>query len=115
MRSSTVKCRRPAGPLTRRQSQAAHATEMAERRLRQRTRTPGFTAVSNARVSGAIQMAFATLMVECADKIATGAVSVAGLKEEAVRQVARTLPRPPMVFDWRNGLPTKNNNPEYRR
>lgn len=108
-------CLKPAGPLTRKQRADAHRIRMTERRARQRSRQAGFTAVPNGRLNNRIQLSFAELMVEHADKIAAASVAIETLQESAVRKVARTLPAPPMVFDWRNGLPTRNNDAAYRK
>jgi hypothetical protein len=91
---------------------------MAGRRERQMARTPGFTAVSNRRVNAAIDAATALIMLANAAAVAEGTakpLNPAVAHDEALRQVARQLPRPAMVFDWRNGLPTRNDNPEYRK
>lgn len=88
-------------------STAQHRTRMQERRTRQLARTPGFTPVRNRRIDDAIKGRAALLML--------GGAAAPLAYSEAERAVARTLPSPRMVFDWRNGLPTKNDNPEYRR
>lgn len=105
------RCKRSGQPLTREQ----HRAKMQLRRARQLQREPGFTPVANERLSAAVQTAFATLMVECAEQIANHAVSIQELQDRAVRQVSRALPPERMVFDWRNQGPTRNDNPEYRK
>lgn len=110
----TRRCKRPAGPLTRKQRSPAHRIKMQIRRARQHQRTPSFTPVVNNRLSGAVQAEFAALMIANADKIPTGAVTIENLQNKAIRAVAAALPPERQVFDWRNGLPTKNSDPAYR-
>lgn len=109
------RCKRPAGPLTRRQRSSEHRTEMQIRRALQRQRVSGFTPVYNRRISDGIQAAFALLMLENADKIPTGVVTVEGLQQQAVAQIQRRLPPAPQVFNWMKGLPTRNNDAAYRK
>jgi hypothetical protein len=88
---------------------------MQLRRAVQRTRVRGFTPVINKRVSAQVQTAFAELMIENAEKLATGSVSVETIQNSAIRLVASKLPPERMVFDWRQGLPSKNNDAAYRK
>lgn len=113
------KCRRLAGPLTRRSERRsmAHTAKMEAKRVLRRIQQPGFQPVPNKRVDAAIKGEFAALMIAAAERQALGgsAPDVQKLQYEAIRAVCRSLPRPPMVFDWRNGLPTKNDNASYRK
>lgn len=108
-------CKRPAGPLTRRQCREAHRIEMQLRRAAQLTRVRGFTPVINEHLSRRVQGAFAELMVEHADKLSNGTITVRELQDRAVSRIAATLPPERMVFDWRKGLPSKNNDAAYRK
>jgi hypothetical protein len=112
-------CKKPSADqlalLTKAERREARRIEMQIRRAVQRQRQPGFTPVVNKRVSADVQGAFAELMVEHADKIASGTVTIPALQEQAVRRVAAKLPPERMVFDWRNQGRTKNDDAAYRK
>jgi hypothetical protein len=97
----------PCKRLSRPETQEERRARLAERRIRQLDRRPGFIPVPNARVDGAIATQQALLA-------ATGAYNAVEALHEARRRVARLLPPPPMVKSHRR-RPSKSDNPEYRR
>lgn len=98
---------------TRKQRQPEHRAKMAAKRIERLTRTPGFQAVPNRRVNDAVMAN--QLLIQAAALEQGRSINIVEARDQAARQVARNLPAPRMVFDWANGLPTKNDNPEYRR
>jgi hypothetical protein len=112
------KCKRPAGPLTRRQCREAHVEKMARKRLLRSNPQTGFLPIQNRRINAAVDAAMAVIMLASAERVSKhggNPISAFEAREQAVREIARKLPRPAMVFDWRKGAVSKNNNPEYRK
>jgi hypothetical protein len=91
---------------------------MLMRRAAQRLREPGFTPMPNRRIKNAVETAAGLILLHNATLVAAGLgkpMRPAAAYEEAWNEVRRNLPKAPMVFDWRQGLPSRNNNPEYRK
>src|SRR5689334_11981047 len=96
-------CKRLDGPLPRRHPlrRAAHVEKMKRKAVLRVIPDTGFMPIRNGRIETAVQHEFALLMVTHADKIANGSMNAQDLQHAAIRAVARTLPAPRMVFDWR--------------
>lgn len=110
-------CKRPSGPLTRKQRRSAHREEMIARRDRQRARQAGFTPVLNKRVNDGVDGATAVLLLTNAAMVGKGLATrlhPQDARSAAIREVARSLPAPARVFDWQRGAVSKNNDPAYR-
>lgn len=106
-------------PAIRRISKDAHRVEMKARRERQRNRQPGVTPMPSKRVDGAIQNTMVALLLQSAqeafDRGHGEPITPEAARDEAIRLVTRTLPRPAMVYDWAYGRPSKQDNPAYRK
>ncbi len=84
-----------------------HKQKMAMKKARRATERPGFTPIRNERIDAAI-MARA-LAIQIADPL----THKADAQQEAIRQVAKTLPMGRMVRRYAPRS-SKNNLPDYR-
>lgn len=108
------RCKRPSG-----KSAAAtlHRLKMATKKARRMLIEPGFVPVRTGRVENAIEVLTATLLIENADAVQRGLalpLSPLAAHQEATRQVARNLPQPRQVADWRQRRGSKSDQQAYR-
>ena len=68
----------------------------------------GFTPIANKRINAAIAAAALKLLE-------AGRLDPRSVQVEAVRQVARTLPLPPIARRHRTPKPSKSDSPTYRK
>lgn len=92
--------------MTQRNSEARRAM-LADRRQRQRSLTSGFQPVRNQRINNAIEAN--TLIVQMAKPF----LSPVEAQQEAINQVAKMLPHPPMRRSYAP-KPSKNDSAAYR-
>lgn len=92
--------------MTQRNSEARRQM-LTGRRQRQRSLTAGFTPIRNQRISNAIEAN--TLLVRMAKPF----LSPVEAQQEAINQVAKMLPHPPMRRSY-IAKPSKNDSATYR-
>lgn len=89
-----------------------HRLDMQLRRRGQLARTPGFTPVRNKRISAAVD---AQEILITADALERGLnLTPMEIRDQAVSNVARMLPRPPMVRSYHR-RPSRSDDPAYRK
>jgi hypothetical protein len=89
-----------------------HRERMKARRERQLARTPGFTPVRNERVEKAI--ATQEALISLAALNGGGVPNAIEVREQALRNVARSLPKPQPSKLYRH-RPSKSDSPAYRK
>jgi hypothetical protein len=107
------------GPLTRKspERRAAHVAKMARKKILRSIPDTGFLPIGNHRINSSIDTVQALLLLQNSLMVKQGLANPLDpntARETAIREVASKLEPARRVFDWRNGQPTKNNNPEYR-
>jgi len=113
-------CKRPPVTASLAALQLIHGAKMAIKKGSRRNGLiqPGFRAMPNRRINGAIDAMTAVLMVRNAELVEQGLASPLSpfaASEEAARTVARNLPKAAMVADRPLRRGTKSDAPEYRK
>jgi hypothetical protein len=101
-------CFRPSLGASKADLKEFHGEDLKLRRAAQSARLPGFLVVPNKRVDGAISVAALSILA------ANPKLGPAEVHHQAVREVARNLPAPRMMFDWHQTRGSKSDDPAYR-